>query len=265
MLRHLRGARSLGDPVACWADTLIERLAPQQPIALLVAPGFLEDMQVVSYLRKHIEARGARAVLGNARHLRADRSGIRFSGPTYDGTVAAVVRFYQAEWLAELRDFPAFRGLFEGAVPVTNPGAAALTESKRLPLVWDRLRATTSAFHRAMPETRDARAAPWLLEPDEWVIKGAYSNTGDLVLLPHRMTRAARIALAARVFAEPTRWVAQRRFHVAPIDAPSEAVRACLGVYTVDGRVAGAYARIATGEVVDGAAIDVACLLEEVA
>jgi hypothetical protein len=188
---------------------------------------------------------------------------VHFKSNEYDGGVAAVVRFYQAEWLARLDDFDSLAGLFVGgATPVTNPGAAALTESKRLPLLWDRIRASTSTFRAAMPETRDVQDAPWLRAADEWVIKGAYSNTGDEVVFPDRLPRRARFALAIRIAAQPKRWVAQRRFQTAPVATPFGEARPCIGVYTIDGRVAGTYVRIATSEIVDGGAIDAACFVE---
>jgi hypothetical protein len=220
-------------------------------------------MQVILFLRGLLEARGLTTVVGHARHLHGGRNAIVFRGEQYDGGIAAVVRFYQAEWLSTLRSYGALEALFVGkGTPVTNSGAAVLTESKRLPLVWDRLRASTDAFRSAMPEAREPRDAPWWTEPDRWVIKGTYSNTGDVVIFPDRCSRRQRLALAVRIAAQPTAFVAQRRFHTTPVESPRGATQPCIGVYTIDGRVAGAYARLATSNVVDGSAIDVACLVE---
>jgi hypothetical protein len=264
MRQSLPGAlTSTGDPGDRWADALCAQVDPRLPIALLVAPGFLEDLQVVTFYRKLLAARGRRTVIGHACHVEPDGSSIRFCSSEYGGAVSAVVRFYQAEWIAQLEGFPRLRHLFvDGTTPVTNPGAAVLTESKRLPLLWDRLRSTTSTFRAVMPATRDVRSAPWLRDADEWVVKAAYGNTGDAVFLPDRLTTRARAALALRTAASPSRWVAQRRFRMAPVATPNGDGRACIGVYTIDGRTAGTYARIATSEIVDSAAIDVACLVE---
>ncbi len=263
MLPHFESVASAGNPGARWADAITSRVAPGLPVALLVAPGFIEDVQIVSYFRRLLTERGVHTVIGHAGHMRANGSSADFKSSEYDGRVAAIVRFYQAEWLAQLDELDSLLGLFVGgATPVTNPGAAALTESKRLPLLWDRLRASTSAFRAAMPEAREVRDAPWLRAADEWVIKGAYSNTGDEIVFPDRLPLRARLALAIRVAAQPKRWVAQRRFQTAPIATPFGEARPCIGVYTIDGRVAGTYVRIATSEIVDGGAIDAACFVE---
>jgi uncharacterized circularly permuted ATP-grasp superfamily protein len=94
------------------------------------------------------------------------------------------------------------------------------------------------------------------------VLKGTYSNTGDEVVFPEALTRSARLALVARVLARPTRWVAQRRFTTAAVPTPFGDARLCIGVYAVEGRAAGAYVRLATRAIVDGAAIDAPLLVE---
>src|SRR5205814_8862790 len=66
-----------------------------------------------------------------------------------------------------------------------------------------------------------------------------------------------------RVRLTPGRWVAQRRFESVPVSTPIGLRHACVGVYTVNGRAAGAYARLSEKPVIDFAAPDVALLLEE--
>jgi hypothetical protein len=67
-----------------------------------------------------------------------------------------------------------------------------------------------------------------------------------------------RIARAA--FWWPRAWVAQRRFDLVPVDVAGIPMFPCLGVYTVDGRVAGAYARVARLPLIDARASDAAVL-----
>jgi len=66
-----------------------------------------------------------------------------------------------------------------------------------------------------------------------------------------------------RVRLTPGRWVAQRRFESVPVSTPTGLRHACVGVYTVNGRAAGAYARLSEKPVIDFAAADVALLLED--
>ena len=67
-----------------------------------------------------------------------------------------------------------------------------------------------------------------------------------------------RIARSVRWW--PSRWVAQRRFHTVPIEVSGQRVFPCLGVYTLDSRVIGAYGRLAALPLIDSRAADAAVL-----
>jgi hypothetical protein len=60
----------------------------------------------------------------------------------------------------------------------------------------------------------------------------------------------------------PDRWVAQRLFESEPVPTPTGPQHVCVGVYTVDGKAAGAYARLAGKPVIDYTAVDVALLID---
>jgi hypothetical protein len=144
---------------------------------------------------------------------------------------------------------------------VTNPGSAALAESKRLPLVWSELAATATAWASVVPEARDPREAPGIWSGD-WVLKPAFGNTGDHVALRDRLSRSEWRRRVATALLRPRRWVAQRRFHSLPLESPMGPVHACIGVYVVDGQPAGAYGRISPTAVIDYTAIDAAVLVQ---
>ncbi len=251
------GLGTMGDPTRTLVDAMVARTAECDAIALVCAPGFMEDAQVVAFLARELEARRRRAILGNATSLSWTDGRARTSG----APVAGIVRFYQAEWIAEMREARALVPLFSGGTtPVTNPASAAIAESKRLPLVLESLRAPS--LHEAFPRTCDARTREWRASPEAWVLKGTYSNTGDRVIFPERLGRAARAMLALRVLARHGEWVAQRRFDIVPIDSPDGPLHACIGVFVIDGAVAGAYARVARDAIIDFRAMDVALLVD---
>jgi hypothetical protein len=58
----------------------------------------------------------------------------------------------------------------------------------------------------------------------------------------------------------PRVWVAQRRFDVVPVEVGGVPLYPCLGVYTVDDRVVGAYGRLAGRPLIDARASDAAVL-----
>ena len=67
----------------------------------------------------------------------------------------------------------------------------------------------------------------------------------------------------SQVHLSPGNWVAQRRFDSVALTTPFGRRHVCVGVYTVNGRAVGAYARLSEKPVIDFAAADVALLLED--
>ena len=230
-------------------------------IGLLAAPGIMEDQQVVAYLAQRLEEQGLEACCARPEQLEWDdhRAVLRCGSARVP--LAALIRFYQAEWLAGLPS-DCRRFFFSGGrTPVVNPGTALLTESKRFPLVWDALETPLPLWRRLLPESRDPRSSPWLSD-DEWLVKGAFCNTGDAVVARRWATAAQCRSVCRDVWLRPGRWVAQRCFETISLATPTGALYPCVGVYTVNGRAAGAYARLSVGPVVDYRAVDVALLIE---
>jgi glutathionylspermidine synthase len=258
MSEAFAGTARPGDPARLWASRIIAASAGQ-PIALLAAPGFMEDQQVISYLARVLQDSQIDARLARPQQLEWKREW----GFLNDRPVGAIVRFYQVEWLSQLPRRSEWRLLLAGGrTPVSNPVTCIFGESKRFPLVWNSLRANLPVWRRLLPETRDPREAPWLSD-DSWLIKTAWCNTGDTVSarcwIEAREWR--RAALSATFF--PAHWAAQRRFQPAPVSSPIGEIYPCVGVYTIDGAACGAYTRISTRPVIDHRAIDAALLITE--
>jgi glutathionylspermidine synthase len=253
--------KPVGSIAATWADA-IARAANAESVALLSAPGYMEDQQIMWFLRRLLRDRGVAAFLATPAQVRwrggraeLERDGSRIS-------LHSLVRFYQAEWLASLPQRKEWRHFFcGGTTRVTNPGTAILLESKRFPLVWDALRTKLPTWRRLLPETRDPRDVRFR-EPD-WVLKAAYGNTGDEVQIHELESSEKRRRFEREVWLWPGDFVAQRRFHALPVPSPVGPVYACIGVYTVDGRTAGAYARISPRPLIDYSAQDVPLLVKD--
>ena len=150
MAEQFPGCTPAGDPAARLADALAA--AAGAAIALVAAPGYMEDQQVIAYVAALLQRRGCIAIIADPRQIRWANGVARIGGV---GAVDAVFRFYQAEWLAGLPSWLGWSCFFRGGVtPVCNPGTALLTESKRFPLTWDRLSARLDAWRALLPPTR---------------------------------------------------------------------------------------------------------------
>jgi glutathionylspermidine synthase len=258
MAEHWPGLRPIGDPVGALVDALSVRGTGR--VGLLAAPGYMEDQQVVACLAHAFFRRGWKTAQGHPGQVEWR------DGQAYLRSAAAylpldlVVRFFQGEWLGRWRDVVRWRPYFRGGrTAVCNPGTALLTESKRFPLVWDELKTPLPTWRTLLPETRDPRRVNWHRDP-AWLLKAAFGNNGDEVIDRRSAGRKSWRSAKWSARLRPGQWVAQRRFTTLPVQTPDGLMYPCLGVYTVDGRAAGIYGRIAPKPFIDYAAVDIAVL-----
>jgi len=263
MAKYFPKLRPAGNPGEIWADAFATAMPPDGVIALLSAPTYMEDHQVIAFLAARLRKRGCRTHLSKPEQI-LWRDGMAHLDTTWHrGPLDMVVRFYQAEWLARLPVSTDWKFFFRGGrTPVANAGSAIVAESKRFPLVWDKLSVPLPAWRALLPETRDPREAPWSRD-EGWLLKTAFCNTGDTVSMREFMRSKDWLRTRLAVHMWPGQWIAQRRFESVPVSTPAGLRHACVGVYTVNGRASGAYVRCSEGPIIDFAATDVALLLED--
>ncbi len=259
MVRRFPGLQMAGDPAAAYGEALARRLAAGDRVAMIHATAYTDDRQVMIYLARHLEAFGLRPVLASPADLAWNDGRARLRcDPLVE--IRAIVRFFPAEWLPNLPRRSGWQAFFRGArVPLSNPATALLTQSKRFPLTWPALRTSLDAWQSLLPDTRDPRHAGGSI--DDWVFKPALGRVGeDIGIAGVTEAKAWRqIRRAARW--QASSWVAQRRFEAVALEGPQGRVYPQFGVYTIDGRAAGIYGRLASRPLIDCRSQDVAVLL----
>ncbi len=262
MAEHFPALRPAGDPAAAWTGVLASAAGPGGVVALLSAPGYIEDHQVIAYLAARLRARGCQTHLASPQQLTWPAGYASLETAWYRGPVNVVVRFYQAEWVVRLPMKSGWRHFFRGGrTPVAGAPLAAISESKRFPLVWEGLATALPTWRALLPESRDPRDVPWV-QDQAWLLKTALCNNGDTVNIRELLPASAWRKTRWQALLSPRKWVAQRRFDSVPLPTPLGLRHVCLGIYTVDGRAAGAYARLSENPVINFAAVDVALLIQ---
>jgi glutathionylspermidine synthase len=242
------GGEIAGLPGEEWTNA-ITQFADGHPggVLLLSAAGFIEDLQIVSYIAQRLRERGVEARVIGVDQLATAPAGV-------------IVRFFQAEWLGRRCYKSVARQLLGPRdIPVMNPGYTIVSESKRFPLIWERLGLPMPVWRSVLPETLDPRDADW--KNGDWLLKTAFCNTGDTVSWPGQKGKRDWQMAKLHARLSPRNWIAQRRFDCQAIDTPRGKMFPCLGVYTVGGKACGIYGRLSFGRVVDFQAIDVAVLI----
>jgi glutathionylspermidine synthase len=259
MGKHYPGARPPGDPVQAWKRAVTSwRSGPRAGI--LYASGYPEDQQLVSFLGSVLEEEGWR--VGFLQH--PQQLCWRDGWACLDRhPLDMLVRFYQAEWLAELPTRSGWPHLFGPTeTVVTNPGYSVLAESKRLPLIWERLSSPTPTLEGLFPQCLDPRDLD--SGEEDWVFKAAFSNTGDDVVILALLDNEAQRRILRQIRRQSDKWVAQRRFVSLPVTTASGALLyPCIGVYTINGKSEGAYVRLSRGPVTDYRALEAALLVTD--
>ncbi len=198
----------------------------------------VDDRQIMLYLAERFAAAGLAPVL-------FDPTQLGCAGP-FD----LILRFFPAEWLPRLPWRTRWQRLIDGPMLVCNPVTAVLSQSKRFPLVWDRLTVPLPTWRALLPETRRPQHVP-RGEEHRWVFKPALGHEGHHVGV-HGVTAAAEWrSIRRRSWWNPRGWAAQRRFTPAALPTPDGPLYPCLGVYVVDGRAAGAFGRVSSRRLTD--------------
>ncbi|MBI4577792.1 MAG: glutathionylspermidine synthase family protein [Planctomycetes bacterium] len=263
MSAHAGGARPAGDPGEALAAALRRGLGGPARLAMVHATAYSDDRQVMRHLAARLERDGARVVLVSPAHLRWRGGLARIEAEFCREGVDAIVRFFPAEWAAELPASCAWWHLYAGArTPQCNPATALLVQSKRFPLTWDALETPLPAWRSLLAETADPARVNGGLDAG-WVLKPALGRVGEAVGMDGVTDPAEWAAIRRSARWRPRWWAAQRRFEAVPWATDLGPLYPCLGVFAVDGRAAGIYGRAARRPLIDHRAMDVAVLVGE--
>jgi nucleoside-diphosphate-sugar epimerase/glutathionylspermidine synthase len=257
------GCRAGGDPAGTLADATQRRCGAGCRVGLLHLSVHSEDYQTMLYLARRLEERGVRPCLLSTAQLRWRAGGFDADCDWDRGPLDLLFRFLPAEWLPQMLRAVTWHGLFTGGrTLLCNPGRAVLTQSKRFPLVWDRLVTRLPTWRSLLPETRSPADVPDL-ESGNWVLKPALGHEGHNVRL-HAVTEEDEWRRLVRfVRKHPDDWAAQRRFCPIPLATPDGLLYPCVGVYVIDGRVCGCYGRLAPRPLIDERSREVAILVRD--
>ena len=118
------------------------------------------------------------AIVLSPSHLKWEEGSARITSFFAAANPAALVRFFPAEWLPNLRPGSSWEPWFcGGRTPMSNPGHAILIQSKRFPLVWKELRTPLPTWHSLLPDTKVPSEIS--LGSQHWVLKPVFGRVGE--------------------------------------------------------------------------------------
>ena len=266
-----------GNPAEKIAECLSGRLTDGGHVALVHATAYIDDRQVMIFLRNFFEKYGFTVTLASPNQI-VWREGAAFiDNGRHEKIIDAIFRFFPAEWLPNL-DGAAWKNFFLPAkFPRTlliNPGSAIVSQTKCFPFAWSGITShAPRMWSRLIPETRPIEGAEhgWLKRlfksvrlPDdaEWLLKPALGRVGENIYFSGVTSLDDLARIRKECLRYPREWVAQRKFKAEPVFTPHGNRHICVGVYVINGCACGIYGRISRQPLINHLAQDVAVLVK---
>ncbi|MGL6198148.1 MAG: glutathionylspermidine synthase family protein [Lachnospiraceae bacterium] len=239
-----------------------KKLVPGGNIAFVHATAYSDDRQVMQYINDYYAENGYSTMFAGPDHLCWQNRRAISILEGYEKKVDGIVRFFPLEWLSNLSSRSGWQGYYSSLTPSCNHPISILTQSKRLPLVWDQLAVAVPAWQEMLPETKDVKAIRD--DTEQWIFKPALGRVGEGISIKGTMSPGEYRRILRAVKRNPKSWVAQRMFQSQPLlTEKGEAYHLCVGVFTVDGKCAGFYGRISQGARIDANAKEIPVLVEK--
>ena len=251
------------NPTEEYVRAIQKQVRPYSLIALAHATVYSDDRQTMVHFAKEMVRSRLRPCLISASHLHWEDGRAALKSGFADGRPELVVRFLPAEWLPQMVGAGMWEPWFLGSkTPLSNPACAILLQSKRFPLTWNELDSKLPSWRRLLPESCDpSQIKP--LNTSEWVLKPAFGRVGESVGIRGVTGEREYAEIQRAVKKQPENWIAQRRFEIVPVETEEGLKYPCIGVYTVNGKMAGLYARVGPTPLINETAQDAGILICE--
>ena len=259
--KYIDSVKPFGDVAQALADAFAARLGRNSRIAFVHATSYADDRQVMEYLGQRFSDAGFESIMAAPDHIRWPGNTAECIARGQEGPVQGLVRFFPSEWLGNLPKASDWMGYYRSTIPAANHPAALLTQSKRLPLVWDQLDISLPTWQKLLPKTAEPRSVD--LRDDSWILKPALGRVGEDITIKEAMGKKDIKYARWNANLYPKDWVAQRRFDSRPLRSDGGDQHLCIGVFTVQGKAAGFYGRLSSRPRIDAAAQDIAVLVSD--
>ena len=235
-----------------FAEVFAERLKSHLPdggtVAYLHDTRIVDDYQILRFLGDFLEYEGFKSIYSAP-------GGIKWAN-SKAANADAIIRCFPVDYL-EYEKGADWRSFLNCTIPSCNHPTALLTQSKRLPLVWDKLDVDIATWRSLLPETVSAKHAA---RSSEFILKPAFGRTGIGINIPGTVSPAENKAITLAAKRAPNQWVAQRMFKSIPING----LHLCIGAFVIDGKFAGFYGRASRHPKIDSDSSDIPVLVNTV-
>ena len=248
------------------ADILLKefksRLKNNARIAFIYATSYSDDRQVMEFLSDHFNENGFDTVFAGPDHIKWNDKKAYNIVYGQEGNIDGIIRFFPLEWLVNLSPKANWEGYYTTETCSCNHPISIFAQSKRLPLIWDKLEIDIPTWKRLLPATIDPRLIK--SKDDDWILKPTLGRVGEDISIKGTIPEKELLDIFKVAQRHPNDWVAQRLFKSKPlITENNEAYHLCVGVFTINAKSAGFYGRISPYPRIDARAEDIPILVSK--
>jgi len=240
------GYTRYGDFGAIFAERLKKQIPPGKTIAYVHDTRIVEDYQSLRFLGDRSKREGYPSIYLAPHNVKwKDNKALQAD---------VMFRCFPVEYLEYTKGVDWVRFL-NTDTPSCNHPIALLTQSKRLPLIWDQLDVDLPLWRKLLPKTVE----PWQAGHAEgFILKPAFGRTGEGINIPGVVLAEENQAILSAAKENSDQWVAQKMFTSKPV----QSMHLCLGTFVIDGKFAGFYGRMSDRPKIDADAADVPVLVK---
>jgi len=243
--KFFAGYKPCGNLGEVLTENYVKLAPPGGKIALLHDTNTVEDHQILHYLGDILKEKGFSPLYADPAYVKWENN------RAVD--VDAIMRYYPVEWLEHKRGVD-LAGFINAETPSCNHPIALLTQSKRLPVVWDDLGVNIPFWRQYLPET----VCPTVMTQD-LILKPAFGRVGEGINIPGTVSDEENTDIQAAAQKWPEQWVAQKMFESLLFDG----LHLGFGVFVVNGQFAGMFARASRLPRIDSEASEIPVLVRE--
>jgi len=232
----------------CFGEILLEKFVKKvdkgKTIAFLHDTHCVEDLQILHYLGDLFKENEYKVVYLGPENIQWEND--------LPKDIDVIMRYYPTEWLEYVENFD-WKQFINSNVIFGNHPVALFSQSKRLPVIWDKLNIDIPFWKKLLPETK----CPTEINiEDDWIFKPAFGRVGEGISISDSISKEEEEDIINAVQEFPKQWVAQKMFESVPV----EDLHICVGAYVADGKFAGYLGRTSKKTRIDGEASEVPVL-----
>ena len=238
------------------------KLNDNSTVAFVHATSYSDDRQVMQFLGDYFDKFEFNTLYLAPDHIKWKDNKAYSILEGNECEIDGIFRFFPLEWLNNLPRKSGRFGYYSSKTLSCNHPISLFAQTKRLPLIWDKLDFEVPTWKKLLPATKKINEIPF--DKDKWVYKPALGRVGEGIYIEEALSIKEMKDIKKDIKKHPKEWIMQEKFKSKPvITEDNKEYHLCMGVFTVNSKFAGYYARVSEFPRIDGRAKDIPVLVEK--